>query len=87
LEKIEEIDSVENQIDWFEKTRVDPNKRPRYANMNLKETFNYDECLHAKLALKREEKLKKEIQQQKRASMQVAASAMSSNSNSASAGV
>jgi hypothetical protein len=29
--------------------------------MNLKETFNYDECLQAKLALKREEKLKKEI--------------------------
>lgn len=43
MEKIEEIEDVENQISWFERTRVDEGKRPRYANINLQETFNYSE--------------------------------------------
>ncbi len=52
-EVIEEIEDVENQIEWFEKTRVDESKRPRYANVNLKEVPNYSEFLSTKLAAKR----------------------------------
>jgi len=42
LERLEEKDTVECQIDWFERTRVDENKKPRYANLNLKDiSTNY----------------------------------------------
>ena len=37
MERIEEKETVECQIDWFEKTRVDESKKPRYANLNLKD--------------------------------------------------
>lgn len=53
IEKLEEIETVENQIDWFERTRVDENKRPRYANLNLKEMPNYQDRFTEKLAAKR----------------------------------
>lgn len=53
MDKIEEIEMVEGQIEWFERTRVDDKKRPRYANVNLKEATNYTEFLAEKLAAKR----------------------------------
>lgn len=55
IQKMEEIDEVESQIDWFERTRLDMSKKPRYANTNLKGMHNYQEHLSAKLASKRQE--------------------------------
>jgi len=67
------METVECQIDWFERTRVDQNKRPRYANLNLKDiNNNYQEQLAAKLAAKRAELDKQKHGEQKRASMQIA---------------
>jgi hypothetical protein len=58
MQKLEEIDEVESQIDWFERTRVDISKKPRYANTNLNGMHNYQEHLAAKLASKRQEQEK-----------------------------
>lgn len=53
-ERLEEVEAAEGQIEWFEKTRVDTHKKPRYANLNLKEIKgSYQEQLAQKLADKR----------------------------------
>ena len=67
MQKLEEIDEVESQIDWFERTRVDMSKKPRYANTNLNGMHNYQEHLAAKLASKRQDQEKQaqaELKQQ-----------------------
>jgi len=53
IEKIEEVEGVHDQIDWFERTHVDETKRPRYANLNLNELKNFQEALSAKITAKR----------------------------------
>ena len=51
-----EAELVENQIDWFEQTRMDLKKKNRYANSNLHEVFNYEEKLTKHFEEKREKK-------------------------------
>ena len=46
LERLEELEAAEGQIEWFEKTRVDKDKKPRYANLNLKEIKEGDYCVN-----------------------------------------
>jgi hypothetical protein len=55
LERLEELEAAEGQIEWFEKTRVDKDKKPRYANLNLKEIKegDYQQQLANRLAQKR----------------------------------
>ncbi len=58
IEKIEEVEGVHDQIDWFERTRVYESKRTRYANLNLNELKNYQDALSAKITAKRQEQEK-----------------------------
>ena len=39
---IEEVVEAESQIEWFEKNNIDPNKKNRYANINLELAVNYE---------------------------------------------
>lgn len=54
-QKAEEVEGTHEQIEWFERTRVDQNKRPRYANLNLQEIKGYEQAFNTRLANKRAE--------------------------------